>query len=247
MFDFTGKVLALTGANGGISQAIASLFYGYGASLVLSDVNGEGLDQFAVDLDPSGTRVATIAHDVSKSEDADAMASLAEERFGGVDFLVTGAGLYLAQLVESMTDDQWRQSMAINLDGVFYTCRAMIPKLRDGGAIVNIASMAGHRGSFQHAHYAAAKGGVLVFSRSLMHELAPRGIRVNCISPGLIETPLIQPLLRSQGEALLRATPLKRFGKPEEVAGVVAFLCSRAAGFVNGETIHVNGGLYVVG
>ena len=145
-----------------------------------------------------------------------------------------------------MTDEKWAETIGINLDGVFYTCRAAVPKLRDGGAVVNIASMAGHRGSYQHAHYAAAKGGVLTFSRSLMHELAPRGIRVNCVSPGLIDTPLIQPLLAVQGDTLLKATPLKRLGTTEEVAKAIAFLCSDWASFVNGETLHINGGLYVV-
>ncbi len=111
--------------------------------------------------------------------------------------------------------------------------------------MVNIASMAGHRGSYQHAHYAAAKGAVLSFSRSLALELAPR-VRVNAVSPGLIDTPLVQPLLKVRGPQLIDQTPLKRLGTSEEVARVIAFLCSDWASFITGETVHINGGLYIV-
>ncbi|MEX2630162.1 MAG: SDR family NAD(P)-dependent oxidoreductase [Tistlia sp.] len=244
MIDFHGKVLLLTGANGAITRAIARTFFELGADLLLSDLDAEGLAGFAADLDPTGGRIATLRQDARSSEQAEALAETCRERFGKADFLVTGAGLYRDQLVDSMSDEQWRETIGINLDGVFFTCRAVAPLLRDGGAIVNIASMAGHRGSYQHAHYSAAKGAVLSFSRSLALELAPR-IRVNCVSPGLIDTPLIKPLLAAKGDALIEATPLKRLGTVEEVARTVAFLCSDWAGFVTAETLHVNGGLYV--
>lgn len=245
MFDFQDRVLVLTGANGGITRAVAETFFGLGANLVLSDIALDGLEDFARTLDPEGTRIVTLSQDARSADDADALAEACKERFGGADFLVTGAGLYRDQLVETMTDAQWAETIGINLDGVFYTCRAFAHVLRDGGSIVNIASMAGHRGSYQHAHYSAAKGAVLSFSRSLALELAPR-IRVNSVSPGLIETPLIQPLLAARGDELIAATPLKRLGTPEEVARAIAFLCSDWASFVNGETLHVNGGLYIV-
>lgn len=159
--------------------------------------------------------------------------------------LTRQSGLYLDQMIQDMADAQWRQAIGVNLDGVFYTCRAAIPLLADGGAIVNIASITGHRGSYMHRHYSTAKGGVLTFSRSLALELAPR-IRVNAGSPGLIDTPLIQPLLKVRGPMLIDQTPLKRLGKPEEVARTIAFLCSDWASFIIGETIHINGGLYIV-
>ena len=244
MFDFTGKVLLLTGANGGITRAIARLFHQQGASLVLSDLNDAGLKAFGAELDPAGKRVVTLKGDATKSADSDSAVRLARERFGGIDFLVTGAGLYLDQLVETMTDEQWRQTIGVNLDGVFYACRAASKALRDGGAVVNIASMAGHRGSYQHAHYAAAKGAVLSFTRALALELAPR-VRVNAVSPGLIDTPMVVPLIKARGPQLIEQTPLKRLGTPEEVARVIAFLCSDWASFVNGETVHINGGLYM--
>lgn len=245
MFDFSGKTLLLTGANGGITRAIARTFHELGANLVLTDLDEAGVKGFGAELDATGKRVAALKGDVTQSADADAAVALCQARFGGIDYLVTGAGLYLDQLVETMSDAQWRQTIGINLDGVFYTCRAATKALRDGGAVVNIASMAGHRGSYQHAHYAAAKGAVLSFTRSFALELAPR-VRVNAVSPGLIDTPLIQPLLKLRGSQLLDATPLKRLGRPEEVARVIAFLCSDWASFINGETIHINGGLYIV-
>ncbi len=244
MFTFDGKILLLTGANGGITRAIARTFFDLGASMVLTDLDGPGVQRFAREVDPGGSRIVTMKVDVTKSEECDASLRLCKEKFGKLDFLVNGAGLYLDQLVATMTDAQWRQTIGVNLDGVFYTCRAAIPLLAEGGAIVNIASMAGHRGSFQHTHYAAAKGAVLTFSRSLARELAPR-VRVNAVSPGLIDTPLIQPLLKVGGPALIEQTPLKRLGRPEEVARVIAFLCSDWASFVTAETVHINGGLPV--
>jgi 3-oxoacyl-[acyl-carrier protein] reductase len=157
---------------------------------------------------------------------------------------VTSAGLYRDQMVHDMTDAQWRQAVGVNLDGVFYSSRAAIPLFIQGSAICNVASMAGHRGSYMHSHYAASKGGVLTFSRTLALELAPK-VRVNSVSPGIIDTPLVQPLLAKQGQKLLESTPMKRWGLPIEVAQTVAYLCSDWSSFITGETLHINGGLYI--
>lgn len=243
MIDFSGKVLLLTGANGMISRAVARLFYGQGALCVLTDLDGDGVARFAHELDPDGARTLSLRQDAALAEDAERAVAATVARFGRIDALVTAAGLYRDRLVSEMTEAEWRQSIAINLDGVFHSCRAAIPHLSEGSAIVNIASMAGHRGSYAHAHYAAAKGGVLSLTRSLALELAPR-IRANAVSPGLIEGPMVQPLIAARPE-LIQNTPMKRLGTAEEVAGVVAFLCSHLAQFVTGETIHVNGGLHI--
>ncbi len=245
MFDFSGRVLLLTGANGGISRSIAKMFYDMGAQCFLTDINEKGVIEYAQSLDPSGERCVGMKQDVSKSGDAESVMQAVKAKFGRLDFLVTAVGLYRDQMIHDMTDEHWREAMGINMDGVFYTCRAAIPLLADGGAIVNISSMSGHRGSFMHSDYAAAKGGVLAFTRTLALELAPR-IRVNAISPGLIDTPMVVPLMVKQGPKLLEATPLKRLGRPDEVAGAVVYLCSDLASFITAETIHVNGGLYVV-
>jgi 3-oxoacyl-[acyl-carrier protein] reductase len=243
VIDFSGKVLLLTGANGAISRAIATLFHEHGASCVLTDLDGEGVSAFTRELDPGGVRTLALRQDVAQASDAERAVEATVARFGRIDLLVTAAGVYRDRLVSEMSEAEWRQSIAINLDGVFHSCRAAIPHLAEGSAIVNIASMAGHRGSYAHAHYAAAKGGVLSLTRSLALELAPR-TRVNAVSPGLIEGPMVQPLIAKKPE-LIQNTPMKRLGTAQEVAGVVAFLCSDLARFVTGETVHVNGGLHI--
>jgi 3-oxoacyl-[acyl-carrier protein] reductase len=244
MFDFTGKVLWLSGANGAISRAIAKTFFDLGADCMLTDLDGPGVAAFAQSLSSPTHRAIGLRQDVTRAEDAVAVVNTIRSEFSRLDFLVTSAGLYRDQMVEGMTDAQWQQGIGVNLDGVFHTCRAAIPVLAVGGAIVNVASMSGHKGSYMHAPYAAAKGAVLAFSRTLALELAPN-IRVNAVSPGLIDTPLVKPLLDRQGPQLIEATPLKRLGTPEEVARVVAFLCSDWASFITAETVLINGGLYI--
>lgn len=245
MFDLKGKVALLTGANGGIPRATAALFRRLGAHLVLTDLDPAALDAFAASLPGGEARILTARVDVTKRDEVDEAVALAGREFGGIDILVTGAGLYVEQAVTEMSDEDWRLTLGVNLDGVFYACRAAMPLLRQGGSIVNIASMAGHRGSVRHAHYAACKAAVLGFTRSLVHELSPRGIRANCVSPGIIATPMTEGVMASNGASLLAATPMRRFGSPDEVASVIAFLASEAAAFVTGETIHINGGLYM--
>jgi 3-oxoacyl-[acyl-carrier protein] reductase len=245
MFDLSGKVALLTGANGGIPRATAALFRRLGAHLVLTDLDQGGLDAFAATLPEAEARILTARADVTRREEVEEAVAMAGREFGGIDILVTGAGLYVEQEVPAMSDEDWRRTMAVNLDGVFFACRAAMPVIRSGGAVVNIASMAGHRGSVRHAHYAACKAAVLGFTRSLVHELAPRGIRANCVSPGIIATPMTEAIMARNGAALIAATPMRRFGTPEEVASVIAFLASDAAAFVTGETIHINGGIYM--
>lgn len=246
MFDFRGKLLWITGANGSIPRSIARTFFDMGANCVLTDLNLKGVTVFARELDPTGQRCVAMFQDAGSSADANKVANVIRERFGSLDFLVNGAGIYLEQLIESMTDEQWRQTVAVNLDGVFFTCRAATPLLNEGGAVVNVASMSGHKGSYQHGHYAASKGAVLAFTRTLALELAPK-VRVNAVSPGLIDTPMVQPLMDVQGDQLIELTPLKRLGTPDEVGHVVAFLCSPWASFITAETVHINGGLYASG
>jgi 3-oxoacyl-[acyl-carrier protein] reductase len=244
MFDFDDRVLVLTGANGGIGREVARLFYAHGAQLVLSDANGEGVAEFGAVLDPSGRRVVTLEVNAADPEGAERTVAVASKRFGGIDFLVPSAGIYLSKPFIEMTDDDWRQTLSINLDGVFYICSRSAPYLRDGSALVNLTSIAAHRGAQSNSHYSTSKGGILALTRSLARELAPR-TRVNTVSPGVIETSMTKDLIERRGLEQVEQTPLKRFGTPSEVANAVGFLCSGAASFITGEVLHVNGGLYM--
>lgn len=247
MYDFQDKTLLLTGANGGIGRAVAELFYAHGANLVLTDLDHAGLEAFAQGLGGDvAQRVAVLRMEAANPDDAQRAVDVARERFGGIDCLVPSAGLYMAQPVEEMTDAQWRQTLSINLDGVFYLCRRAIPALREGSAIVQLTSVAAHRGAFYNAHYSASKGGLLSLTRSLARELGPK-TRVNAVSPGIIATPMTHDLIARRGAESVEQTPLKRLGQPSEIASVIGFLCSSAASFITGEVIHVNGGLYIAG
>lgn len=243
MFDFNNRTLVLSGANGGIGRSIAALFYASGANLVLTDIDKSALDSFAAALG-SDDRVATLEADAASAEDAEQTIALARERFGGIDFLVPSAGIYQAKPFAEMSDVDWHRTISINLDGVFYLCKRALPALNEGSSIVTLASLAAYRGAFVNAHYGATKGAMVSMTRALSRELAPK-TRVNGVAPGIIETPMITDLLKTRMDETMSQTPLKRLGKPSEIASVVAFLCSPAASFITGETIQVNGGIYM--
>jgi 3-oxoacyl-[acyl-carrier protein] reductase len=244
MFDFTNRTLVLTGANGGIGRAVAELFHAAGANLVLADLDDDALAKFAATLtSPRGGKVETLAVDAANPDDADRLIAVAA-KLGGIDCLVPSAGIYMAEPFLEMTDAQWRRTLSINLDGVFYLTRRAVEHLKAGSSIVNLSSLAAHRGAKINAHYGASKGAISAMTRALANELAPK-TRVNVVAPGVIDTPMTRELIAIRGDDTLRQTPMGRTGKASEIATVIAFLCSEAASFVNGETLHVNGGLYM--
>lgn len=240
--NYTGKTVVISGGTGGIGRATAAFFHELGANVFIGDLHAEQVNQLLSHY--SSDRFSGYTLDVSNSESCAAFIERCIEEFEAIDFLVCGAGIYRDSMVVDTTDEEWAQMQSVTIDGVFYLCRATIPYIRPGGAIVNVASLAGHKGSYEHAHYAAAKGAVLAFTRSLAAELAP-SIRVNAISPGLVDTGLVNSLLERVGDAIEQATLLKRAGRPEEIASTIAFLCSAWASFITGETIHVNGGFHI--
>lgn len=244
MNEFNGRVLLLTGANGGIGREIAKQFHRAGAHLLLTDLDINGLNKFAETLQDGSGKVVCMRMDSNSTQDADEAVRLAKEKFGGIDFFVPSAGIYMAHPVREMTDEQWRQTIAINLDGIFFLTRRVISALKSNSSIVFISSVAAHRGAFYNAHYSASKGALLSLTRSLARELGPE-TRVNAVSPGIIDTPMATDLIRLRGDASIAQTPLKRVGQPGEVASVIKFLCSNDASFVSGETIQVNGGIHM--
>lgn len=244
MFDFAKRTLLLTGAAGGIGRAIAQNFHAAGANVVLADLNEQGAAKAAQAIDAAGTRTDAVKLQASSPDDVERAIERCLERFGRLDYLVTAAGIFEDHPFETMTDEQWHRTIAANLDSVFYACRRAVPAMSDGGAVVNIASEAAHTGgSPMHAHYGATKAGVLAFTKTIARELAPR-IRVNAVSPGTIDTPMVSRWLEKR-PGYVDTIPMRRLGTPGDVANAVAFLCSNAASYITGTTIHVNGGGYV--
>ena len=246
-FDFTGRVAVITGAAGGIGGALAELLAGAGADVVLADLDERAVVAKAEALAATGRSAVGIRLDGGDAASIDALVEEVRERFGRIDLLVPSAGVYPTALVADTSDDQWRLVQRINLDGVFMLTKRALPLMGDGAAIVNLTSVAGHRGSYGHAHYAASKGGLIAFTRTLALELGPRGIRVNAVSPGIIDTGMTAEARATKGAEWIAATPLGRDGTADETAAVIAFLLSDAASFVHGEVVHVNGGLFMAG
>lgn len=245
MFDFHGMTSIVTGAGSGIGRETARYLHACGASVVLADIDEHAATAAAAALDVTGARTIAVRYDAAERGDADMVVTRAIEAFGRLDHVVANAAIYTDAPAATISDEAWRRTMQINVDGVFYLCRAAHRAMAGGGAIVATASVAAHMGgSFGHAHYGASKGAVLSLVKGLAREFGP-ALRVNAVSPGTIETPMIADNAALQKPDIVSSFALKRMGKPEEVASVIAFLCSEAASYVTGETIMVCGGSYM--
>ncbi|HEV2276057.1 MAG TPA: SDR family NAD(P)-dependent oxidoreductase [Acidobacteriaceae bacterium] len=244
MISFEGHTAFVTGAAGGIGLATAELFFRHGARLMLTDLDEGALRLFAQSHDPAGHAIAFRPLDVTSSHACSRAMEAAAEKFGGIDSLVHCAGIYPESLIENTSDEDWRRTLQVNLDGTFFICRAALPYLRKSSSVVLLASIAAARGSHGHAAYAASKGAMTSFARSLAMEAGP-DTRVNAVAPGIIATAMTESLIAQRGQDLLDRTTLGRHGTAADVAGVIAFLCSPLSGFMTGEILHVNGGLYM--
>ena len=242
---FAGKQVLVTGGSRGIGRAVSLAFARSGARVAFC-YQSDPVAAAEVQQIGEGLQIEAYQADVADPAAAAALVAQVEERQGKVDVLVNNAGVFPAAWVVEMTDADWDKVVRVNLFSVFYCSRAVLPGMiaAGGGAIVNIASIAGQRGSARHAHYAAAKGGVLAFTRSLAREVIGHNSRVNAVSPGRIVTDLLLAQQNSQEQARWMAdTPAQRLGMPEEVAEAVLFLASPASSYIVGETLAVNGGL----
>jgi 3-oxoacyl-[acyl-carrier protein] reductase len=233
------KTVVITGALGGIAKATIQAFDEYDVNFILLDV----VDEDTKFLSALKSSYQYFKSDIASSDAIDQVKAQVEAQFKTVDFLIHAAGLYQHIELEDLSYAEWNRQISINLNANYYFIKSFLPLLAEQSAIVNISSIAGHQGSIAHTAYATAKGGVLALTKSLAIELAPK-TRINTISPGLIDTAMMQGMSDDKRGAMINSTPLKRLGQPDEIAQVIKFLCSSGASYITGENIHVNGGLY---
>ncbi|MDB5659360.1 MAG: fabG1 [Cypionkella sp.] len=241
MFDLTGKTALITGASGGIGGEIARALYAAGATVGLSGTRLEPLQALAAEL---GDRAHVLPCNLSDLAAVDELVKQATAAMGSVDILVNNAGITRDNLFMRMSDDEWQAVIDVNLTATFRLMRGALRGMMKArwGRIINITSVVGHSGNPGQANYAATKAGVLAASKSLAQEVASRNITVNCVAPGLIETPMTEKLNDEQRTKILVGVPAGRMGKPQEVAAGVLYLASQEAAYITGTTLHINGG-----
>jgi len=242
MFDLTGKTALVTGASGGIGAEIARALHKQGATVALSGTRREALEALAGEL---GERVFVLPADLSAPEEALRLITEAEAAMGKVDILVNNAGLTKDGLAMRMSDADWDKVFNVDLAAPFRLIRASLKFMlkRRAGRIINIGSIVGSTGNPGQANYASAKAGLIGLTKSLAQEVASRGITVNLVAPGFIETPMTDVLNDAQKADLSAKIPLGRLGKPADIAAAVVYLAAEEAGWVTGATLHINGGM----
>jgi 2-hydroxycyclohexanecarboxyl-CoA dehydrogenase len=245
MKRFDDQVAIVTGGASGIGQATARRLAGEGAVVVIADVNGEGAAGVARSISEGGGRAIALQVDVTDAPGVRAMTEQAITAFGKIDILVSNAGWDRAGPFADTDEELWDRVIAINYRGHLATCHAALPYMRElgRGRIVTVASDAGRVGSSGEVVYSGAKGAVIAFTKGLAREVARYGINVNCVAPGLVDTPLLAGMPEKLIAAIVRSIPLRRTGVPEEIAAAICFFASDDAGYITGQTLSVNGGL----
>ncbi|MDX1525138.1 MAG: 3-oxoacyl-ACP reductase FabG [Pseudidiomarina maritima] len=245
LFKLTGQVALVTGASRGIGKAIAEQLVAQGVTVVGTATTTAGAEAISSYLGEHGVGVAL---DVTSDESVASILAFIDETYGQLDILVNNAGITKDNLLMRMKEDDWDSVLDTNLKSVFRLSKGVLRGMmkRRHGRIINISSVVGTTGNPGQVNYCAAKAGVVGFTKSLAQEIAARGITVNCVAPGFIDTDMTKALTEEQKQAIFSNIPAARLGKPEEIAAAVVFLASPGAAYITGETIHVNGGMAMV-
>lgn len=245
MFDLTGRKALVTGATGGIGEAIARRLHEAGATVGLHGTRREKLESLAAEL---GDRTTVLTANLSDRGDQKRLAEEAESALGGIDILVNNAGVTKDGLFVRMSDQDWDTVLEIDLTAAFRLTRSLVHPMmrRRYGRIINITSIVGVTGNPGQANYCAAKAGMIGFSKSLAQEIASRAVTVNCIAPGFIASAMTEKLNDKQRDTIMSAIPMKRMGDADEIATAAVFLASSEAGYLTGQTLHINGGMVMI-
>jgi 3-oxoacyl-[acyl-carrier protein] reductase len=242
-----GRLALVTGSAQGIGRAVALARARDGADVVISDVNLEKAEQTATEISNLGRRSMALKADVVREEEVERMIEAVLERFGRIDILVNNAGIARDKLILRMSEADWDAVLNVNLKGTFNCTKAVLKYMsrQRSGKIVNIASVVGEMGNAGQANYAASKAGVIGLTKTVAREFAQRGINVNAVAPGYIQTSMTDAIPEKAKEELKRMIPLERLGTPEDVAEAVLFLVSDASSYITGQVLNVNGGIYM--
>ena len=243
MINFNKKKIIITGATGGIGNELVKKFTSLEGEVLATGTNEEKLEN----LKKNYPSVEILKFDISKHSEIETFIDKAHLKLNGLDVLVNNAGITLDNLSLRMKNDEWQKVIDINLSSTFYFCKYALKKMLKNkfGRIVNITSIVGHTGNIGQANYTASKAGMLAMSKSLAIEYARKNITINCVSPGFIQTNMTDQINEEVKKNLLSRIPISRLGNGEDVSNSVAFLASDAASYITGETIHVNGGMYM--
>jgi 3-oxoacyl-[acyl-carrier protein] reductase len=243
MKDLKDKKIIITGASGGIGNSIVDKLYHYGANILASGTRIEKLEQ----LKSKYEKIKILKFDISQNEKIEEFIDNASNELGGLDCIVNNAGITQDNLAIRMNIDEWKKVIDVNLTSTFLMSKFAIKKMLKNkkGKIVNITSVVGHTGNLGQSNYTASKAGIVAMSKSLAIEYAKKNININCISPGFIKTAMTEKIDDKFKEIIISKIPAARLGEPEDIANAVLFLTSVNSDYINGETLHVNGGMYM--
>jgi len=243
MINFSNKKIIITGATGGIGNELVKKFVSLKGEVLATGTNEEKLQN----LKKNYPSIETIKFDISKHSEIESFIEQVSSKLNGLDVLVNNAGITLDNLSLRMKSDEWQKVIDINLSSTFYTCKYALKKMLKTkfGRIINITSIVGHTGNIGQANYTASKAGMIAMSKSLAIEYAKKNITINCVSPGFIQTNMTDQINDEIKKSLMSRIPMNKLGNGEDVSNSVAFLASDAASYITGETIHVNGGMYM--